>query len=72
MRQNNKTKFEISFIGVDVFVTLLNIRDIQILVAGNVFNPVPYTLNGNSNLFHALSVSGGPSDLGSFRKIDLI
>ena len=67
-----KTKFEISFIGVDVFVTLLNIRDIQILVSGNAFNPGPYTLNGNSNLFHALSVSGGPSDLGSFRKIDLI
>ncbi len=67
-----KTKFETSFIGVDVFVTLLNIRDIQILVSGNAFNPGPYTLNGNSNLFHALSVSGGPSDLGSFRKIDLI
>ncbi len=67
-----KTKFEISFIGVNVFVTLLNIRDIQILVSGNAFNPGPYTLNGNSNLFHALSVSGGPSDLGSFRKIDLI
>ena len=67
-----KTKFEISFIGVDVFLTLLNIRDIQILVSGNAFNPGPYTLNGNSNLFHALSVSGGPSDLGSFRKIDLI
>lgn len=67
-----KTKFETSFIGVDVFVTLVNIRDIQILVSGNAFNPGPYTLNGNSNLFHALSVSGGPSDLGSFRKIDLI
>ena len=67
-----KTKFETSYIGVDVFVTLLNIRDIQILVSGNAFNPGPYTLNGNSNLFHALSVSGGPSDLGSFRKIDLI
>ena len=67
-----KTKFEISFIGVDVFVTLLNIRDIQILVSGNAFNPGPYTLNGNSNLFHALSVSGGPSALGSFRRIDLI
>ena len=66
------TKFEISFIGVDVFVTLLNIRDIQVLVSGNAFNPGPYTLNGNSNLFHALSVSGGPSNLGSFRKIDLI
>ena len=47
-------------------------RDIQIIVAGNVFNPGPYTLNGNSNLFHALSMSGGPSEIGSFRAIDLI
>ena len=67
-----KNTFESSFIGVDVFVTLLNIRDIQVLVSGNAFNPGPYTLNGNSNLFHALSVSGGPSELGSFRRIDLI
>ena len=61
-----------SFIGVDAFVTLVNVRDIQVIVAGNVYNPGPYTLNGNSNLFHALSVSGGPSEDGSFRLIDLI
>jgi len=65
-------KVNSSFIGVDVFVTLINIRDIQIIVAGNVYNPGPYTLNGNSNLFHALSVSGGPSEEGSFRSINLI
>ena len=67
-----KSRFESSFVGVDVFITLLNIRDIQVLVSGNAYNPGPYVLNGNSNLFHALSVSGGPSELGSFRKIDLI
>jgi len=61
-----------STIGIDVFVTLVNIRDIQIIVAGNVFNPGPYTLNGNSNIFHALVVSGGPSEIGSYRSIDLI
>ena len=42
------------------------------LSAGNVYNPGPYTLNGNSNLFHALSVSGGPSEEGSYRSINLI
>ncbi len=65
-------KIETAYIGVKAFVTLSEVRDIQIIVAGNVFNPGPYTLNGNSNVFHGLVVSGGPSELGSFREIDLI
>ncbi len=67
-----KKTIENSYIGVEAFVTLTNIRDIQIIVSGNVFNPGPYTLNGNSNIFHALSVSGGPSESGSFRQINLV
>jgi len=67
-----KAKINESFIGVEAFITLLNVRDIQVIVAGNIYNPGPYTLNGNSNVFHALSVSGGPSEYGSFRSIDLI
>jgi len=59
-------------IGVESFVTLVNVRDIQVIVAGNVFNPGPYILNGNSNVFHALTISGGPSDMGSFREIELV
>jgi protein involved in polysaccharide export with SLBB domain len=65
-------KYENSFTDVSVFTTLISIRDIQIIVSGNVFNPGPYTLNGNSTLFHALAVSGGPSDTGSFRQIELV
>ncbi len=67
-----KAKVSESFIGVDSYITLINVRDIQIIMAGNVYNPGPYTLNGNSNIFHALSVAGGPSEGGSFRSIDLI
>lgn len=67
-----KSRVNTAFIGVNAYVSLINVRDIQIIVAGNVFNPGPYTLNGNSNLFHALSMSGGPSEIGSFRAIDLI
>tara|TARA_B100001248_G_C27384162_1_gene458711 strand:- start:923 stop:2413 length:1491 start_codon:yes stop_codon:yes gene_type:complete len=65
-------KIESSYIGVDSFISLSNVRDIQIVVSGNVFNPGPYVLNGNSNLFHALTISGGPNEKGSFRNIDLI
>ena len=67
-----KNKISQTFIGVDAFVTLAEVRDIQIIMSGNVYNPGSYTLNGNSNIFHALSVSGGPSENGSFRSIDLI
>ena len=65
-------RIESLYIGVSAFVTLSKVRDIQIIVAGNVFNPGPYTLNGNSNIFHGLAVAGGPSELGSFRNISLI
>lgn len=67
-----KQSVDASYIGVEAYVTLTNVRDIQIIVSGNVFNPGPYTLNGNSNVFHALNISGGPSELGSFRSINLI
>ena len=67
-----KNKINLAFIGVEAYVTLTKVRDIQIIMSGNVYNPGSYTLNGNSNIFHALSVSGGPSESGSFRSIDLI
>lgn len=67
-----KNKVEESSIGSEAFVTLVNVRDVQVILAGNVFNPGSYTLSGNSNIFHALTISGGPSEFGSFREIDLI
>lgn len=65
-------KIEQSLIGYDAYITLTNVRDIQVIVSGNVYNPGPYTLNGNSNMFHALAMAGGPSESGSFRSIKLI
>jgi len=67
-----KTKISDAYIGIEAFVTLVNIRDIQVLITGNAYNPGIYTLNGNSNLLHALSMAGGINDTGSYRKIDLI
>ena len=67
-----KNKITNAYIGIEAFVTLVNIRDIQVLITGNAYNPGIYTLNGNSNLLHALSMAGGVDDNGSYRKIDLI
>ena len=67
-----KSKISSAYIGVEAFISLINIRDIQIIVTGNAYNPGIYTLNGNSNILNALSMAGGVSENGSYRKIDLI
>ena len=67
-----KAKISAAYIGVEAFITLVNIRDIQVLVTGNAYNPGIYTLNGNSNILSALSMAGGVNENGSYRKIDLI
>jgi protein involved in polysaccharide export with SLBB domain len=65
-------KINEAYIGVTSFVTLTNIRDIQVLVTGNAYNPGIYTLNGNSSVLHALNMAGGIDEDGSYRFIDLI
>ena len=67
-----KSKVSSSFIGVETYITLVNVRDVQILITGNAYNPGIYTLSGNSNILHALMMAGGISDNGSYRKIDLV
>ena len=67
-----KTKISSVFIGTEAYITLTNVRDINVMVSGNAFNPGIYTLSGNSNMLHALGVAGGINDYGSYREIDLI
>jgi protein involved in polysaccharide export with SLBB domain len=67
-----KNKISNAYIGVEAYVTLVNIRDIQVLITGNAYNPGIYTLNGNSNLLHALSMAGGIDEKGSYRQVELI
>ena len=67
-----KSKISNAYIGIEAFVSLVNIRDIQVLITGYAYNPGIYTLNGNSNLLHALSMAGGIDEKGSYRQIELI
>lgn len=67
-----KSKVSNTFIATDAFVSLVNVRDIGILIAGNAFNPGIYTLNGNSNMLHAIAMAGGIDSIGSYRNIKLI
>ena len=67
-----KSKVNQAYIGTDSFISLENIRDVSVLLAGDVFNPGVYTLNGSSNMLHALNVAGGIGGFGSYRSIKLI
>ncbi len=67
-----KSKVSTTFIGTDAYVNLDKIRDVNILVSGNAEQPGVYTLTGNSNILHALTMAGGINDFGSYREINLI
>lgn len=53
-------------------LALGNIRSIRVILIGAVNRPGTYTLPSLANLFNALHVSGGPTENGSFRNIELI
>ncbi len=67
-----KSKVGSAYIGTEAFITLSEIRDVNVLVSGNAKNPGIYTLTGNSNILHAISSAGGISEFGSYREINLI
>lgn len=67
-----KSKISSAYIGAQAFVTLNEIRDVNVLITGNAKNPGIYTLSGNSNVLHAISAAGGISEYGSYREINLI
>ncbi len=67
-----KSKVNASFIGTEAFISLSELKDVNVLIAGDSENPGIYTLSGNSNILQAISVSGGISDYGSYREINLL
>ncbi len=55
-----------------VYVSLSEVRTIQVYVAGEARRPGGYTVSGLTNLFNLLYLSGGPTDNGSLRSIQVI
>ncbi|HEY0109378.1 MAG TPA: SLBB domain-containing protein, partial [Fibrella sp.] len=53
-------------------VTLGNIRSIRVSVLGEAVRPGTYTVSSLSSAMNVIYSSGGPSDLGSFRNVQLI
>ncbi|WP_316849716.1 SLBB domain-containing protein [Pedobacter agri] len=53
-------------------VNLGTVRSIRVTIIGDVATPGTYTVSSLSTLFNALYQSGGPTNRGSLRKIELI
>ena len=58
-----------ALIGVEVFVSLSKIRDMNVVIVGNVNKPGMYTVSGASTPLSLLNAAGGIKENGSFRKI---
>ena len=67
-----KAKVNSVLIGTDAYINLSEIRDVNVLISGNAKNPGVYTLTGNSNILHALTMAGGVNEFGSYREINLV
>lgn len=58
-------------IGTQVSISMGTLRSIQIFVLGEAFKPGAYTVSSLSTITHALVSSGGITDIGSLRNIQL-
>lgn len=66
-----KTQLSRVFRNFDLSVNMGQLRSIQIYVVGNTREPGSYTVSSLSTLVNALFSSGGPSEQGSMRRIEL-
>ena len=67
-----KSRVNSSFIGIEAFISMSKLRDVNVLITGDAQNPGIYTLSGNSNILQAINIAGGISEYGTFREINLV
>ena len=72
MRELVQATVQASLIGQEVSVTMGALRSIQIFVLGEAYRPGVYTVSSLSTMTNALFFSGGISNLGSLRNIQLL
>ena len=66
-----QTRIAAQIVGTKVSISMGSLRSMQIFVLGEAFKPGAYTVSSLSTITHALVSSGGVSDIGSLRKIQL-
>ncbi len=65
------TKVEKELIGTKTFITLGELRSINIYVLGNAFKPGRYTISALTTLTNAIFSTGGVNTIGSLRNIEV-
>ncbi|MEK7850657.1 MAG: SLBB domain-containing protein [Deltaproteobacteria bacterium] len=60
-----------NIVGAEINVTMGRLRSIQVFVLGEVKKPGAYSVSAMSTLTNALMASGGPTKIGTLRKIEL-
>ena len=58
--------------STSVQISLGEIKSVRVTVIGQVKKPGTYTISSLTSLFNLLYLCGGPTDLGSYRQIELI
>ncbi|MBB5284232.1 protein involved in polysaccharide export with SLBB domain [Rhabdobacter roseus] len=58
--------------GTYANITLGDVRSIKVIVTGDVMRPGTYTVSSLASAFNVLYLSGGPTENGSFRRIEVI
>ena len=57
------------FFGLEVFINLESVRNMNILLIGHASNPGIYTLPGGSNILSLIHAAGGIAEGGSYRSL---
>jgi len=65
----NRFKQIVNLSGSSFSVSVSNTRSITVHVTGEVFYPGTYTLPALNSAFNILAVAGGPTNIGSMRKV---
>ena len=58
-------------VGANIDITLGSLKTIPIFILGDVRRPGAYTIGSFATITDALLLAGGPSDIGSMRKVQL-
>jgi len=71
LKSNLQRRIKRQYIGVDAFITLGELRSIQVFVLGEVNKPGSYSIDGLSSMTNALLNGEGVTEIGSLRNIEL-
>jgi len=72
LKENITALFDQSYVATKVFVSISDVKDINVFVMGAVDNPGSYLVNSLSSAINVLNIAGGISDYGSLRSVSVV